>query len=132
MITTWVHRLAAGLRMLETPEEFAVMHPHDTGKYRSRPAGVVADRLALYGAAAASYLEDITDEELTAVARLPGLGVEWTVQSVVETSSSATPATTRRASTRCRIPKVERCTPGDEVSSLGWYSAEGTAGSRSA
>ena len=109
------------------------MHAHDTGKYRSRPAGVVADRLALHGASVASCLEDITDKELTAVARLPGLGVEWTVQSVVETSSSATPATTRRASKPVSHPQgraqYPRCRT---VSSLGWYFAEGTAGSRSA
>lgn len=106
------------------------MHAHDTGKYRSRPAGVGADRLALYGATAASYLEDITDEELTAVARLPGLGGEWTVQAVVETSSSATPATTRRGSKPVSHPQgsaqYPRCRT---VSSLGGYFAEGSAGS---
>ncbi len=84
VITTWLHRLAAGLPMTETLDDFAVMNAYDAHKYATVAPDDVANSLHLCGSAAARFLEGLTDDELAAVGRLSGLGSEWPLRAVVE------------------------------------------------
>ncbi len=84
VITTWLHRLAAGLPVLETLDDFTVMNAHDAGKNAARSPDAVVDALRLYGAAAERFVGELTDDELDRPARLPGLGVECPLRAVVE------------------------------------------------
>ncbi len=70
--------------MTATLDDYAVMNAYDAGKYAELGPDQVADKLQLYGAAAGSFLEGLTDEELGMVGRLSGLGLEWPIRGVVE------------------------------------------------
>ncbi len=84
MITTWLHRLTAGLPVTETLDDFAVSNAYDAAKYADLGPDEVVDKLRLYGAAAGDFLEALTDQELIRAGRLPGLGAECPVRGVVQ------------------------------------------------
>ena len=63
-ITTWVHRLSAGLPVTETMADFAVVNAADEQKYANASQAEVVESLQTFGDAALRYVRGLTDKEL--------------------------------------------------------------------
>lgn len=83
-ITTWVHRLSAGLPVTETMADFAVVNAADEQKYANASQAEVVESLQTFGDAALRYVRGLTDKELEGTARFEPAGADLTAAQLVE------------------------------------------------
>jgi hypothetical protein len=83
-ITTWVHRLSAGLPVTETMADFAVVNAADEQKYANASQAEVVESLRTFGDAALRYVRGLTDKELEGTARFEPAGADLTAAQLVE------------------------------------------------
>jgi hypothetical protein len=80
-ITQWVHRVASGQDITETPTEWVVLNASDAHHNSELSRSEVVERLRVYGAALERYVRDLSDDQLRTSAMW--LGRTWTAAEIV-------------------------------------------------
>ena len=80
-IAQWVHRVASGQDITETPTEWEALNASDVRYNSELSRSEVAERLRVYGAALERYVRGLSDDQLKTSAMW--LGRAWTTAEVV-------------------------------------------------
>ena len=80
-ITQWVHRVASGQDIMDTPTEWEVLNASDARYNSELSRSEVVERLRVYGGALEHYVRNLSLDQLNASAMW--LGRSWTTAEVV-------------------------------------------------
>jgi hypothetical protein len=80
-ITQWVHRVASGQDIMDTPTEWEVLNASDARYNSDLSRSEVVERLRVYGGALEHYVRNLSLDQLNASAMW--LGRSWTTAEVV-------------------------------------------------
>jgi uncharacterized damage-inducible protein DinB len=80
-IAGWVHRVASGQDVPETPTEWVALNASDASYNSELSRSEVVERLRVYGGALERYVRDLSDDQLKASAMW--LGRAWTTAELV-------------------------------------------------
>ena len=80
-VAQWVHRMASGQDITETPTEWEALNASDARYNSDLSRSEVVERLRIYGGALERYVRDLSDDQLEASAMW--LGRAWTTAEVV-------------------------------------------------
>jgi hypothetical protein len=80
-VAHWVHRVASGQDITETPTEWEALNASDARYNSELSRSEVVERLQVYGGALERYVRDLSDEQLKASAMW--LGRAWTTAELV-------------------------------------------------
>jgi hypothetical protein len=81
-IAQWVHRVASGQDITETPTDWEALNASDARYNSELSRSEVVGRLRVYGGALERYVRDLSDDQLHASAMW--LGRAWTTAEVVQ------------------------------------------------
>ncbi|MGY1821746.1 DinB family protein [Geodermatophilus sp. SYSU D00079] len=84
IIPPWVHRIATGLPVTETWDDFATFNTLDQEKNARATRDDILDRLGTFGASASLFVRGLTDEELARSARFEPADADLTAEQVIE------------------------------------------------
>lgn len=84
IIPPWVHRIATGLPVTGTWDDFATFNALDQHKNARVSRGDIVDRLRTFGASASLFVRGLNDEELARAARFEPADAALTAEQVIE------------------------------------------------